>query len=95
MRRVVTNVVRSGQPRPYADTEHVVQLIFETFNGKDWELQSVTEEYARDIAAGLKCGYIGRKKNEAGFFCTYLEYFRRVDETGAVWQFKTVSPYTD
>jgi hypothetical protein len=116
-------VVRSGQPRAYADTEYVARITFEHCSPYGpaetrnmWQPQRVDEQRARAAARSF-FGYIDTTAKERKHMLDpYLDYFKpidagRVDRTGridrtgrespdgvfvaAVWEFRTVSPFTD
>lgn len=102
--RITTTIVRSGQPRPYADTERVVRLTFERvgYLSKNWNEWLVGEKQARLAARGSLVGFIDRQKKDAGPFDSYLDYMKPLEpiETSeevrsAQWEFRVVSPYTD
>lgn len=86
------HVVRSGQPRPYADSELVVRLQFD---------EPVTEEQARAQAREASVGYTDvTKKDREGWWSRYLDYFRalefsRDEKHFKEWEFKVVTPFTD
>lgn len=102
--RITTTIVRSGQPRPYADTERVVRLTFERFGyvSKNWSEWLVDEKQARLAARGSMVGFIDRQRKDAGPFDSYLDYMKPLGpiETlagmhSAQWEFRVVSPFTD
>lgn len=84
--RVTFHVIRSGQPRPYADTEYVAQVRFEhktpyTTEEKrnEWQSLMVNEQQAR-MAAQAFFGYMPVTKNErGGWWESYLDYFKPID----------------
>lgn len=108
--RVTFNTIRSGQPRPYADTERVVQVKCEhlPWGKTEWEPWSVDEEAARRLAGAVYA--LPPKRAEAGFLGSYLDYFnpvdpKRVNRVGvedssfprktSVWEYRIVEPFTD
>lgn len=91
MTKMKHTVLRSGQPRPYANTEYVVLCEFD---------QPLSETEVRVFfLQHTKIGFtntprIGRKDH----FDTYLDYLRPInliDGKADRWEFRTVSPYTD
>lgn len=88
--RVVYQVVKSGQPRAYADSEYVGRVVVEAQKWRPagegpWEPFGVSEEAARRLAFAFNARPEGPPlKNEAGFMESYLEYFRPVGEDTTV-----------
>jgi len=125
--RVTWEVLRSGQPRPYADTEYVVKVIFEhvpwNSKTKDFEPWYMDDDQAREELAkipGWSSTTRGTWRNHyldsvkllpwCNHFDTYLDYVKPLQvitadlviphgdpkqEMAAIWEFRTVSPYTD
>lgn len=107
--RYTVEVVKSGQPRPYADTIYHVRVTLEKreeWRGStEWEPNAgITEEAARYIIGGLRCGFtdfIYPVRNLAGEnISTTEDYYRtRLDwikETApGVWEFHTTTAFTD
>lgn len=84
--RVTFHVVRSGQPRPYADSEYVAMLCFEcktpygpAETRNTYLPQMVSEERARQAARSF-FGYIDvtAKERKHGLD-PYLDYFKPVE----------------
>lgn len=106
---ITARVLNSGQPRPYADSRTTVQLYFERIGWASLEpsLYAVPIETARAAAAGSLTGYTYKTKDQVEMFGTYLSYFLPVKdgmhvygqiEEGAryaVWEFQTITPFTD
>lgn len=104
--RWTLEVLRSGQPRAYADSETVARVTFEytPWNSETGEFEPwpISEKSAREQLSGMRCGFVATPKSEAGFLGTYLDYLRPVDDRpedpsgkASVWEFRTVHPYTD
>lgn len=119
--RITIETLRSGQPRPYADSEHVVRVTLEhvpyafqamgTWKVGEWAPQFTTQDSAMEILKGLRCGFISTSKmGRSDPFQTYLDYLRPLDaeaggmygmkhnlkgELASIWEFRTVSPFTD
>lgn len=109
--RITITVVRSGQPRAYADTERVVKV---TFERDDWRKPSetnlgamylnakVAEEYISQLPLS---GYVAtREKDRSHGLEPYLDYLKPVNPvaishaeevTASIWEFRVVSPYCD
>lgn len=82
-RRITIETLRSGQPRAYADSEHVVRV---TFEHTPWNDQSgefapdyKQESYVREELASLRTGFTPKSRSEAGYLASYLDYLRPVD----------------
>lgn len=79
--RITVVPMRGGQPRPYTDTETVVQVSFEQvpWLGKNedltWVAWWITEADAREILPSLKCGYINRPRG-GNWYDSYLDYLK-------------------
>jgi hypothetical protein len=119
--RTTVEIIRSGQPEPYADTEYVVQVTFERTTYQDGD-QTFHPYFMAEESALRNLrkvdGFIERKRGERregeGYmdadFATYLDYVKPIDhEPGevyaqenyllgplaSIWEFRTVSRYTD
>lgn len=104
--RVTVKNLASGQPRPYADSRSIVQVLFETEDYqnlgtyKPWDL---TEERVRERLKGLVCGFTEfrypqdckdpAKPTASEYFTTRLDYLKKVSP--GLWEFKTTSAFTD
>lgn len=113
--RFTIEVLRSGQPRPYADTEHVARVTFEHTDWKTprgpFEPWYMTEDIAQDYLSIPGSGYVrATRKETKDWYSTYLDYVRPLDAKSAsevidggdpnrkvasVWEFRTVTPFTD
>jgi hypothetical protein len=108
--RITCKYVRGGQPRPYADTEHVVRLTLEhvpyrasgepIFIEREWEpwtniIRSLVEQYARAFCSWKKTQQEHLQADFNGHFDTYLDYMIQVPGTTNVWEIRTVTPFTD
>jgi len=109
--RVTIETLASGQPRPYADHELRVRVTFEWTGwrgGEEFGPMPMAEERVREWLPGLRCGFVGATRAEAGFMGSYLSYLRPVDARTAadeipggdprqivasVWEFEVVTPY--
>lgn len=108
--RITFTTIRSGQPRPYADTESVTQIKCEhlPWNKTEWEPYLVDEEAARRIAGTFNP--LPPKRHEAAPFRAYLDYLtpvdpKRINNIGredpkapvraSVWEYRIVNPFTD
>lgn len=108
--RVTFITLRSGQPRPYADSQRIIQFKCEylPWNKTEWEPWPIDEEVARRLAGAFNP--LPPVRSEAGFLGTYLDYFNpvdpkrlnnfdREDSTGvvraSVWEYRIVEPFTD
>lgn len=74
-------ILRSGQPRPYADTERVVEITLE---------KGLTKQQASDIVENMDIGYSTKAPDNP--FSPKLSYFK--ETTPGTWEFKTISMYT-
>jgi len=85
--KLTYEAIAAGQPGPYQDSRWVCRVTFE---------EPVTEKQAREIIAEHPLGYTAEtKETREGWWSTYLAYFRQVDDDGKIWEFKTVTPFTD
>lgn len=73
--------LRSGQPRPYADSETVVEVYLP---------EGLTKEQASDIVRNMGIGFDDTTGKE--WFEPKLSYFR--EARPGVWEYKMVSAYT-
>jgi hypothetical protein len=112
--RITVEVLRSGQPRPYADTEFVCRVTFEEtkWNDPSYELHP----WPMTIDTALRYlekvdGWVGTDRRSSGYLDTYLDYFIMCEpivtaadlikygdpnsKMSHIWEFRTVSPYTD
>jgi hypothetical protein len=80
--RITFTTVRSGQPRPYADTERVVRLTSESFaqyTTKEWEPWPIDENTARMLCDAAPVGFTYRTKSVGEWWESYLSYFTPID----------------
>lgn len=89
--RVTYQVIRSGQPRAYADTEFVGRIVvehqpwFPRGHEPEWKPFGVSEEVARRLAfANSVDGVAPPFRKDAGFLGSYLEYFVPISENTSV-----------
>lgn len=104
MRRITTTVIKAGQPRPYADSEHIEQIKLEMYiaYGKEpgWKPYGVTKDKAVALIVALRGGgpFVMKAERQHGLD-SYLDYFSPVDTeddfNASVWEYRTVSPFTD
>lgn len=110
-RRITIETLRSGQPRPYADTEHHVRVTFETSwsRGQPLKPQFIGEAHVREFLPHLRCGFVTLLRKDKGpgqddYYKTHLDWLRPVDAEAAaaqnlvgasVWEFHTTTPFTD
>ena len=85
--RTTQEVIRSGQPRPYADTESVSQITFEMTSYKDqntFTKHYMSKEAAIDMLKRIRpYGFVENERDSKNPFASYLEYIRPVDPTSA------------
>jgi len=74
-------VLRSGQPRPYADKEYIAEVYL---------TEGLTKEQASDIVRNMKIGFDDTTGKQ--WFEDKLSYIR--ESRPGVWEFKMVSAYT-
>lgn len=105
----ITRVLKSGQPRPYADSEFEWELEF--LQGEPAEPRYLSESGARRYAELLPVGFVKTGKLERSHgLLPYLDYFAPVEskkmsevfpklksETAVAykWRFKVVYPFCD
>lgn len=73
--------LRAGQPRPYADSERVVEIYLK---------EGLTKQEASDIAKGMNIGFDDSKDKD--WYQPKLSYFQ--ETSPGTWEFKMVSAYT-
>lgn len=103
--RTTVEHLYSGQPRPYADSRHGVQVTFEVTDYKTgefipWDLQ---EEAVRKRLLGMNCGFTeftyppklpeGEKPTASDYFRSRLDFLRKVSP--GVWVFQVTDAFTD
>ena len=108
MYRIEAEVLRSGQPRAYADSECVgrITITYQISYGpkkgewepcshwdKAWQTDALTlpDQPIRDLLRQCHVGFTDTPP--ADWASTRLDYLKQIS-TG-VWEFRTVSPYTD
>lgn len=105
----ITRVLKSGQPRPYADSEFEWELEF--LQGEPVEPRYLSEAAARRHAELLPVGFVKTSKSERSHgLLPYLDYFvpvepKKISEVNPKlkaetvvaykWRFKVVSPFCD
>lgn len=96
--RTTLEVLRSGQPRPYADTEYVARVSFERtdiFRPKDLEFHPayMSMEIALSKLKGVE-GYTERKRSGGNdWHMTYLDYVKMIDVKTADMVLKGGDPH--
>lgn len=74
-------VLRSGQPRPYADTEYIVEVYLS---------DGLTKQEATDIVKSMNIGF--DDSTNKNWYDSKLSYF--IETRSGVWEYKMVSAYT-
>lgn len=74
-------LIRSGQPRPYADREKVIEVYLE---------EGLTRQQASDKVKSMNIGFDDSKDNE--WYEPRLSYFK--DKGKGVWEFNMITAYT-
>ena len=77
----VPKILRSGQPRRYADSELVMEVYLD---------EGLTKEQASDLIEGMNIGYSSKKPDNP--FSPTLSYLR--ESRPGVWEFMMTSLYT-
>lgn len=90
--RITIEVLASGQPRPYADSQRHVRVAVE-FSWKEGEWKPVTwpEADMRAMLKTIKCGFTDAEPK--CWADTRLNYLKEVQP--GVWEFHTTTPFTD
>jgi hypothetical protein len=85
-RRITTEIIASGQPRPYADSIGHARVSFEWqgmegFSNKEAPFvpNYMSEEAARRILPGLQAGFTAKTAKECEWYETRLDWLRPVD----------------
>lgn len=92
--RYTVSTLRSGQPRPYADTEHVYRVLIEStpFGNGQWSTEftplDVGENWARAICKDL-CHWV----DNGEWHETRLAYMKKLDK--GLYEVKTTQAFTD
>lgn len=98
--RITIEVLASGQPRPYADSQTHVRVTFEWWHswaGNDadsrskWTACKWPEADIRACLKTLKCGFTDAEPK--CWADTRLNYLKEVQP--GVWEFHTTTPFTD
>lgn len=93
--RYTIETLTSGQPRPYADHEHLRRVTFEWKIRGDTEFkpQYIDEELAKFRLDRMPCGFITRRRNDPDWKWpdSYLKEFKAIDPKRA----DEVIPYGD
>lgn len=109
--RITWDVIRSGQPAPYRDSEYVVQVTLEfiPYGGEAWEPWFMDAKQIKCTLRGIP-GFVEVYRSDKGreWHQSYVDYIRPLDEkaygnwqSGEVemrasrWEFNVISPYTD
>jgi len=81
--RVTTEILASGQPRPYADTINHVRVSFESvpWDSKSGELEPsfMSEEVARQRLLYSGCGFTEKMKADVEWYATRLDWLKPID----------------
>lgn len=105
-KRVTTEVLASGQPRPYADSRYHVRVTFEWNGWRDpnaeFEPQYLSEKIVRERLLKMQVGFVENTRDESQWYDTRLDWLKPIDPrdnggvtVASVWEFHTTTPYTD
>ena len=86
-------LVAAGQPRPYADTQTVARITWESDSlwwskPDEGDILNIFEAFG---------GCTARKETRQGWWESYLDYVKEIDRTdhGATYEVRDVTPFTD
>lgn len=93
MINITFDLVRSGQPRPYADHEYVARITWKSTD-RWWSKPRESDILNLFEAMG---GCSDRKETRTGWWQSYLDYCTEVerDDQGATYEVRSVTPFTD
>lgn len=96
--RYTVEVLRSGQPRPYADSRYAARVTLEWQGMSGYKDKNapfvpwiIKENQAREYLRKIPCGFTDAEPE--GWWSTRLSYLREIEP--GVWEFETITPFTD